>query len=322
MQYGKLAGVDKPISRIVHGTIMANSKELEKSFELLDAALEAGITTFDTAHVYGGGDNERTVGQWIHDRGVRDKVVILGKGAHLNQDRKRVTPFDITADIHDSLARFKIDHIDIYLLHRDDPSVPVGPIVEILNEHYKAGKIGPFGGSNWTVQRVQEANKYAADHGLVPFAASSPNLSLAEMIHEPWSGCVSVSGPEHKADRAWYAQQNMALFTWSSLAGGFFSGRFRRDNLDTFDAYFDKVVVNSYISEDNFRRLDRAEELAKEKGLTLAQIAVAFVTSQPLNVFALLAPQTAEEVRLNVEASEVKLTSAELAWLDLKSDNR
>jgi len=322
MQYGKLPGVDKPISRIVHGTIMANSKDEPKSFELLDAALELGITTFDTAHVYGGGDNERTVGKWIRENNLRDQVVIIGKGAHLNQDRKRVTPFDITADIHDSLARFQTDYIDIYLLHRDDPSVPVGPIVEILNEHHKAGKIGPFGGSNWNYERVREANEYAAANGLIPFTASSPNLSLAEMIHEPWSGCVSISGPEHETDRAWYGEKNLALFTWSSLAGGFFSGRFRRDNLDTFEAYFDKVVVNSYISEDNFRRLDRAEELAREKGLTLAQIAVAFVTSQPLNVFALLAPQTAEEVRLNVEASQVKLTPAELAWLDLKSESR
>lgn len=322
MQYGKLPGVDKPISRIVHGTILANSKDEQKSFELLDAALELGITTFDTAHVYGSGDNERTVGKWIRENNLRDQVVIVAKGAHHNADRKRVTPFDITADIHDSLARFQTDHLDIYLLHRDDPSVPVGPIVEVLNEHHKAGKIGPFGGSNWSYQRIREANEYAAAHGLVPFAASSPNLSLAEMIHEPWDGCISISGPHREEDRAWYAQQNMALFTWSSLAGGFFSGRFRRNNLDTFEAYFDKVVVNSYISEDNFRRLDRAEELAKEKGMTLAQIAVAFVTSQPLNVFALLAPQTAEEARLNVEASEVKLTPVELAWLDLKSDSR
>jgi aryl-alcohol dehydrogenase-like predicted oxidoreductase len=322
MQYGKLAGVDKPISRVVHGTIMANSKEEQKSFDLLDSVFDLGITTFDTAHGYGSGDNERTVGKWIRENHLRDQVVILGKGAHHNQDRKRVTPFDITADIHDSLARFQTDHIDIYILHRDDPSVPVGPIVEVLNEHHKAGKIGPFGGSNWSYQRIREANQYAAAHGLVPFAASSPNLSLADMIHEPWPDCISISGPSREADRAWYARQNMALFTWSSLAGGFFSGRFRRDNLDTFETYFDKVVVNSYISEDNFRRLDRAEELAKEKGMTLAQIAVAFVTSQPLNVFALLAPQTAEEARLNAEASEVKLTLAELAWLDLKSDSR
>ena len=139
MQYGSIDGIDKPISRLVQGTVMVNSEEIEKGFALLDEVFELGCTTFDTGHVYGNGDNERTVGRWINERGLRDKVVILGKGAHHNQDRKRVTPFDITADLHDSLARFKTDYIDLYVLHRDDPAVPVGPIVETLNEHFEAG---------------------------------------------------------------------------------------------------------------------------------------------------------------------------------------
>ena len=156
-------GIDKPVSRLVQGTMMVNSKQLEAGFAFLDAVLEQGCNTFDTAHVYGGGDNERSVGRWVHERGVRDQVVILGKGAHHNQDRQRVTPFDITSDLHDSLARFQFDYIDLYLLHRDDPSQPVGPIVEILNEHKRAGKIHAFGGSNWSVSRIQAANAYAAD---------------------------------------------------------------------------------------------------------------------------------------------------------------
>ncbi|MBC7813794.1 MAG: aldo/keto reductase, partial [Burkholderiales bacterium] len=90
MQYGNVPGLDKPVSRIVHGTIRASSKELDASFAVLDAALELGITTFDTAHVYGSGDNERTVGQWIRERSIRDQVVILAKGAHHNTDRQRV----------------------------------------------------------------------------------------------------------------------------------------------------------------------------------------------------------------------------------------
>ena len=135
MEYSSLPGIDKPISRIVHGSVMINSREEEKSFALLDAVYEGGCTCIDTAHNYGGGgDNERTVGKWINSRGVRDKIVILGKGAHHSRDRKRVTPYDITADIFDSLARFETDYIDLYILHRDDPDVPVGPIVETLNE--------------------------------------------------------------------------------------------------------------------------------------------------------------------------------------------
>lgn len=322
MLTGNISGVSKPISRIVHGTINANSRDLEGSFKLLDAVFEQGINTFDMAHGYGNGDVERTFGRWLRERGIRDQVVILTKGAHHNADRKRVTPFDITADIHDSLARLGVDHVDLYILHRDDPSLSVGPIVEVLNEHHKAGKIGPFGGSNWSYERIREANEYAAAHGLVPFTVSSPNLSLAAMVKEPWPDCLTIGGDANAAARVWYAQQNMPLFTWSSLAGGFFSGRFNRDNLNTFSAYGDMVVVNSYCYEENFQRIDRAQQLANEKGVTLAQIAVAWVTHQPLNIFALLAPQNAEECRLNVEALEMPLTQAELDWLDLKRESR
>jgi aryl-alcohol dehydrogenase-like predicted oxidoreductase len=320
MEYAHIPGINKPISRLVQGTVMINSAELEWSFALLDEIFALGCTTFDTAHGYGQGDCERTVGRWVNERGLREQVVIIGKGAHHNQDRQRVTPFDITADIYDSLARFKFDHIDLYLLHRDDPGVPVGPIVEVLNEHLAAGRIHVFGGSNWTPERIQAANEYAAAHGLVPFAASSPNFSLAEQVREPWPNCISISGPQGEAVRAWYGQNEMPLFTWSSLAGGFFSGRFTRDNLDSFETYLDKLCVESYCYEDNFKRLDRARQLAEEKGLTLPQVALAYVLSQPLNIFALVGCQSGAEFKANMEASQVRLTPAEIAWLELKSE--
>jgi aryl-alcohol dehydrogenase-like predicted oxidoreductase len=318
MEYATIPGIDKPISRLVQGTVMISSDTVEQSFALLDAVLDLGCTTFDTAHVYGTGDVERTFGRWLHDRGVHDRVVIIGKGAHHSRDRRRVTPFDITADLHDSLARMGVESIDLYLLHRDDPAVPVGPIVEVLNEHHRAGLIHAFGGSNWTHQRVAEANAYAEAHGLTPFAASSPNFSLAEQVKEPWPGCISISGPAGRAAREWYAAANMPLFTWSSLAGGFFSGRFRRDNLDTFESYADRLCVETYCVEDNFRRLDRARELAAQKGLSVAQVALAYVLSQPLNIFALVGCQTRDEFRANTAAADVRLTPEELAWLDLQ----
>ncbi|MBZ0302934.1 MAG: aldo/keto reductase, partial [Anaerolineae bacterium] len=211
---------------------------------------------------------------------------------------------------------------DIYLLHRDDPDVPVGPIVEKLNEYHNKGIIGIFGGSNWTVARVQEANAYAEAHGLKPFAASSPNFSLADQIKEPWSGCISISGPGKAEERAWYQANQMPLFTWSSMAGGFFSGRFRRDNLATFSDYNDKVVVDAYGYETNFERLERVEQLAAEKGVTIAQIAVAYIFNQPLNIHALIASRSADELQQNVAALELPLTQAEIDWLDLRSDQR
>ncbi|MDQ4127046.1 MAG: aldo/keto reductase, partial [Actinomycetota bacterium] len=232
MNYGRVPGVEKPVARVVQGTVMIRSEEEEKSFTLLDEVFELGGTTFDTAHQYGGGDSERTFGRWVRERDLREEVVVIGKGAHHNADRKRVTPFDITADLFDSLSRFGFDYVDLYLLHRDDPSVPVGPIVEVLNEHLSEGRIMAFGGSNWNPERLREANEYAGENDLVPFVASSPNLSLAEQAVEPWPDCVSLSGRKGQKDREWYARERMPLFTWSSLAGGFFSGRFTRDNLD------------------------------------------------------------------------------------------
>jgi aryl-alcohol dehydrogenase-like predicted oxidoreductase len=316
MRYGQLKGIDKPISRLVQGTVMVGSGELERSFELLDGVYALGCTAFDTAHVYGQGDSERTFGRWLNDRGLRGRVVIIGKGAHPNKDRARVTPYDITADLHDSLARLQTDHIDLYLLHRDDERVPVGPLVEVLNEHLAAGRIRAFGGSNWRHERIIQANAYARAHGLVPFAASSPNFSLAEQVEAPWAGCISIGGPEGKAARAWYAKENMPLFTWSSLAGGFFSGRFNRDNLGTFESPLDKLCVKAYCYEDNFRRLERTQALAEAKGLSIAQVALAYVMSQPLNIFGLVGCQNAGEFESNLEACEHILTLEEMAWLE------
>jgi aryl-alcohol dehydrogenase-like predicted oxidoreductase len=320
MRYGRLPAIDKPIARLIQGAVMISSDDLDYSFKLLDDVLSLGGTTFDTAHGYGQGDSERTLGQWLRARGARDQVVIITKGAHHNQDRRRVTPFDITSDLHDSLARLQVEVIDLYLLHRDDPSQAVEPIIDILNEHQAAGRIRAFGASNWAHERVRAANAYAAANGLTGFAVSSPNFSLAEQIKEPWPECVSISGPAGAAARAYYREIGMPLLAWSSLAGGFFSGRFTRDNLDSFTEYLDKLCVDSYCYEDNFRRLDRARRLAERRGLTLPRIALAYVLSQPLDIYALVGCRSKAEFAENIAALDVTLTPQEMAWLDLETD--
>ena len=320
MQYGVVEGIDKKISRIVQGCIMLNRDKQKDGFELLDAAFEAGITAYDTAQIYAGGEADRMLGLWMEERSNRDEIVVIGKGAHLNGDRNRVTPFDIASDMADSLARLRTDYIDLYLLHRDDLSVPVGPLVEALNEHHAAGRIHRFGGSNWTTKRLEEANEYAEKHNLLPFTISSPNFSLAEQIEEPWTDCLSISGPKHTKEREWYNSQNMPLFTWSSVARGFFSGKITSDNAENLRDQFDGSMPKSYYHEDNFQRLDRAWELAETKDLSVAQIALSYVLSYPLNIFALVGSMNSEEIRSNVKALGTILSEKELNWLDLRSD--
>lgn len=320
MIYGKVPYVDKPVSRLVHGTIMVSMQKKDESLALLDSMYDLGVNAFDTAVIYG--DGERVLGSWMQERGIRDKVVILTKGAHHNAWRKRVTPYDIIADVHDSLAKLMSDSIDIYILHRDNPEVPVGPIVEVLNQLHDEGKIGAFGGSNWTHERIEEANEYAEKHGLIPFSVSSPNYGLADQVDNPWGpGCVSLAGPNQAKAREWYAKTGMPIFAYSSLGRGLFSGRIKSSEPEKAEEMFEQATIKGYCHPVNFKRLERVEILAKEKGLSVPQIAMSWLMNQPLNVFALVGAYKAEEMQQNIDAMQMKLTQAELEWLDLQRDS-
>jgi 1-deoxyxylulose-5-phosphate synthase len=323
MRYGEIPGVKKPVARVVQGTTMIGSDLDEaESFALLDQVYELGCNTIDTAHIYSGGNSERIVGRWLQARDLHDKIVLITKGAAHSEDRRRMTPFDIASDMHDSLARLQIDTIDLYLLHRDDPDRSIEPVMDALHEHLQAGRIRSFGASNWSHERIEAANAYARTNGLEPFVTSSPQFSLAESLAEPWPLCVSISGPAGAAAREWYTRTQMPLLAWSPLASGFFSGRFRRSNLQMFgEREWDEVAVRSYASEANFQRLDRAGQLASEKGLSMAQVAFAYVMNQPMNVFAVVGPHSGEKFKANMEASEIQLTPQEMDWLALKSDS-
>ena len=154
----------------------------------------------------------------------------------------------------------------------------------------------------------------------MPFAVSSPNFSLAEQHEEPWKDCLSISGPSQQSARQWYGEQNMPLFTWSSVARGFFSGKITRANAREVRDQFDGSMPKSYYYEDNFKRLDRARELAGEKGFSVPQIALAYVLSYPLNIHALVGAMNGDEIASNLQALDNPLSEAEMAWLDLRSE--
>lgn len=319
MRYAQIPGIEKPVSALIQGTVMVPGANEATAHALLDAIFDLGCTAFDTAHVYADGENERSIGRWLAARNIREEVVIIGKGAHHSADRKCVTPYDITAHLHDSLARLKTDYIDLYLLHRDDPTQPVGPIMETLNEHLHDGKIHAIGASNWTTRRIAAANAYALTHGLQPFAVSSPQYSLAEMIDEPWEDCYSISGPQGESERAWYQEHDMPVLAWSSLAGGFFSGRLDRRNLRRHEG---SLYFKCYVCESNLTRLDRAHELAREKRVSVPELALAWLLHQPLQVFPLVGAYHPREFEALTRAFDIQLTQTELEWLDLERDVR
>src|SRR4051794_4675591 len=277
MKYSPFPPLNQDLSRLVLGSMVFSLEALDLTYDLIETWLELGGNIIDTAHVYSGGNSERAMGRWFQERGRRNEVTVLSKGAHHNADRRRVTPEDITCDLRDSLARLKTETIDLYLLHRDDPEVPVGPIVEALEEHRRAGRIRAYGGSNWSTRRLEEANAYAREHGLQGFTASSPNLSLAVQNEPVWADCLSASDP---ASRGWYERTQMPLFAWSSQAGGFFTGLYSPENVENED------MVRVYYNEGNWERLRRATELGRKRGgYTANQVALAWVLHLPFRVF-------------------------------------
>lgn len=322
MIYGEIPGVKNSVARVIQGATMIGSDlDVSESYALLDRVYELGCNTLDTAHVYADGNSERIIGGWMQARGLREKIVLITKGAAHSADRRRLTPFDIASDLYDSLARLKSEYIDLYLLHRDDPQCPVEPIVDALNEHVKAGRLHAVGVSNWSHQRIAAANAYANANGLVPFVASSPQFGLADSFAEPWPLCLSISGSAGADAREWYSETQMPVLAWSPLASGFFSGKFQRNNLHLFgEREWDEVAIRTYATEANFQRLDRATTLAAEMGLTAAQIALAYIMNQPMNLFAVVGPHSAEKFKASVDASEVQLTQEEMDWLDLKTE--
>lgn len=304
MKYGTVPHFSQPIARIVMGVIPLPQNDVPAAFELLDAYRALGGNIIDNSYHYGPGFSA-VMKQYYEARG-QDALLRFDKGNHHHYGRpgdewRQVTKEVMDQQIRGNLERQGVDYSDFYVLHRDDEDVPVGEIIEWLNEHKAAGRIKAFGGSNWKAARIAEGNEYAEKHGLQGFSVSSPNLSLAYPRDEMWTGAYAAT----PGDRAWYAESPVGVFSWSSGGGGFFA------RLDS-----NPDIVRVYHSEENLARRERLESLAADKGATPTQLALAWTLNQPLNIFCLIGPRTVEQLEDNVKALDIDLAPDELSYLE------
>ncbi len=300
-------GIVKPVSALIMGSDYFSPDHQESVNNILEQYVSIGGNTIDTAFIYNGGKSEAAIGNWL-DVGNRSRMNVLTKGGHPNEKGHTINKHDIAEQLKISLDRLQTDAVELYALHRDDPTVPVGAILEWLNEHKEAGRIGAFGGSNWSLERLAEANEYAEKHGLVGFSFSSPNLSLAKAQQPYWPGCISL---DHTAIE-WHGETKLPVFSWSSQARGFFTGRFSRDDRSNED------LVRVFYNDDNWQRYDRAEALGKQKGATTIEVALAYVLNQPFPTAAIIGPQNQQEMQSCAKGAALTLTADEVAWLDLQ----
>jgi 1-deoxyxylulose-5-phosphate synthase len=321
MRYISLAGVEKPVSVVALGT---NTRAFapdaySRAAELLDALLDGGGNCIDTAHIYGFGSSEKLLGHWLKRSGRRDEIVLITKGCHPVVDpqdvfgkpwQPRVTPEAIRMDLNESLERLDTGFVDLYLLHRDDESMPVGPIVEALNGEQERGRIRAFGVSNWRAQRIAEANAYAAAHGLHGFVISSPQFGLVRPTRMLFPGTLSASD----SDLGWHAARQFPILAWSVLGAGFIaraaSGR----------EVAEDETAETYLSSTNLARVRRAVELADRKNVTPIQIALAYALQQAFPLIAIIGPTSIAHLHDGLGALKVMLDEDERAFLESNPD--
>lgn len=315
MQYGNITGINKPVSRIFLGTASAPLLKGENADELLDGAFERGVNAFDCARSYGRA--EEVLGGWIKKRKNRDQVIILSKCGDVRDGIVKINRKVIKDQMETSLGMLQTDHIDLFLLHRDDPNTPIEEYIETLNEAKQAGKICRFGVSNWTTERIAEANGYAEESSLEGFSLSSPNYSAALQMEDLWGGgCVSISGPEHEKDRAWYAKTGMPVIAYSSLARGFFSGRFRSDDPEGARKVLDNFAQKGYLYPENLERLRRVEKIAEKYDETVPEIAVRYIFSNDLNLYAVISTTRPERLDSSITAAMMPLSEDDIIWIE------
>jgi aryl-alcohol dehydrogenase-like predicted oxidoreductase len=300
-----LPGLPGALSQFILGC--DNKDTWEEGAPLWDHWLSVGGNGFDTAYVYGGGKHEKALGEWIARRGVADQVVVTVKGAHT----PHCTPEAIGRQLAESLERLQLEFAPIYIMHRDNPDVPVGEFVDALNALKAAGRIGVFGGSNWSVARFQAAKDYAVARELQPLSVLNNNLSLAVMTKPVWPGCVTSNNPE---TLGYLRDTGTAHFSWSSQARGYFLQAQLRNRLPE-----DTRPETCFGGEDNAERRRRAEGLAEKRGVSANAIAAAWVLAQGFPSFALVGPRDVGEIDTSLAAFDVMLSGDEVRWLNLES---
>ena len=318
MEYIRVKGLEKPASRLVMGTAWFAPDFKDEIFKMLDLYVENGGTVIDTGRFYGIARSEGILKEWFDSRNNRDDLIVMDKCCHPiitpdgghHPEYWRVKPDLMTDDLHYSLLHTGCDHFDLYLMHRDDPMVPVGDIMDRLESFRKDGLVTAYGVSNWELPRVAEAMEYCKKMGYQGLSVNNPSYSLAKVRKTRWPGCVYADD-----DFAlWHLGKDIRLFSWAAQAHGFFADIYPRDGSAPQD------IQDAFFYDDNFQRLKRAQELGKEKGVDSINIALAYVLCQPIDAAVIIGSRSRKEFDSCMQTLKIKLTQEELDYLSLKSD--
>ena len=288
------------------------------SHDQLDRFVEAGGTLVDTADVYSGGDSEEIIGRWFAHRpaDVTERVVLATKGRFPMGDEPNslgLSTRHLTRALDASLERLDVDVVDLYQVHAFDPFTPLEETLRTLDGFIRAGKIHYYGLSNFTGWQLTKAVHLAAALGVAAPVSLQPQYSL--LVREiEWEIVPAV------------LDAGMGMLPWSPLGGGWLSGKYRRDQRPTGDTRLGDnpergmEAYDRRSTERTWRVIDAVQEIAEARDVSMAEVALAWVTDRPGVTSTILGCRTMEQLETNLRAADLTLTEEETTALDRASD--
>jgi aryl-alcohol dehydrogenase-like predicted oxidoreductase len=313
MQYTRLGNSGLIVSRLAFGAMTFGSDpsqpaiykvDRENGKAMIARALDAGINFFDTADLYAGGQSEVILGELLGKR--RLDVVIASKvgfrgGEAITQ--AGLSRRHILASCEASLNRLNTNYLDLYIVHKEDPYVPLDEILETLNDLVRAGKVRYIGYSNWSAWRAATALQMQKERGWAQFTSGQMYYSLLgrDVEHEivPFMRAAGLS-----------------LTVWSPLAGGFLSGKYTRENLTQSDHRIAGFDFLPFDKELGFQVVERIRPIAGKHNASVAQVALAWLLAKPVVGSIILGASKLSQLEDNLGAVDVTLSESEIATLE------
>ena len=294
------------------GNVFGWSADEKRSFELLDAFVDAGFNLIDTADVYSawvpghrGGESETIIGRWLRQSGKREQVVIATKVAKW-VEHPGLSPMNINQAVDDSLRRLQTDHIDLYQAHEDDASVPMAETLGAFARLIEAGKVRAIGASNFNADRFADALAVSKQHGLPRYESLQPEYNL-----------VSRAGYEKELEPLIRAE-NIGVISYYALASGFLTGKYRSE-ADLTRSSARGGAVKKYLNPHGLHVLAALDAVAAAHAATPARVALAWLIARPGVTAPIASATSVEQLQELFGATRLQLTDDEIAQLDLAS---
>jgi len=294
------------------GNVFGWSVDEKRSFELLDAFVDAGGNLIDTADVYSawvpgnhGGESETIIGNWLKQSGKRDQVVIATKVAKW-AEHPGLSPANIHQAVDGSLKRLQTDHIDLYQAHEDDASVPLAETLGAFARLIESGKVRVIGASNYGAARFADALAVSKQHNLPRYESLQPEYNL-----------VSRDSYEKELEPLIRAE-NIGVISYYALASGFLSGKYRSE-ADLARSSARGGSVKKYLNPRGLQVLAALDAIAAAHHATPAQVALAWLIARPGITAPIASATSVEQLHELLDATSLQLSPDEIAQLDLVS---